>query len=164
MIVCADKANQLIMKKRGAFFLAFTSVIGLGFHSGPNTPARPNIIFMLADDLGWADLGCYGNTFHETPNLDKLAKEGMQFTRAYSACAVCSPTRASIMTGKYPARLHITDWIAGHNRPYAKLKIPEWPLQLPLEERTIAEEYLAAAAVGEVTVNPETVSVRDDVV
>jgi arylsulfatase A-like enzyme len=139
MIVCADKANQLIMKKRGAFFLAFTSVIGLGFHSGPNTPARPNIIFMLADDLGWADLGCYGNTFHETPNLDKLAKEGMQFTRAYSACAVCSPTRASIMTGKYPARLKITDWIPGVVYPYAKLTTSRMRYELPLEEEILPE-------------------------
>jgi arylsulfatase A-like enzyme len=127
------------MKKRGAFFLAFTSVIGLGFHSGPNTPARPNIIFMLADDLGWADLGCYGNTFHETPNLDKLAKEGMQFTRAYSACAVCSPTRASIMTGKYPARLKITDWIPGVVYPYAKLTTSRMRYELPLEEEILPE-------------------------
>ena len=63
---------------------------------------RPNVVLFLVDDLGWADLGCYGNRFHETPNIDGLAAQGMRFTDAYAASAVCSPTRASIMTGKYP--------------------------------------------------------------
>lgn len=73
---------------------------------------KPNIIFILADDLGWGELGCYGNTFNETPNLDKLASQGMRFTQAYAAAPVCSPTRASIMTGQYPARVGITDFLA----------------------------------------------------
>src|SRR5688500_2972278 len=60
---------------------------------------RPNFVFILADDLGWADLGCYGSKYHETPNLDRLAGEGMRFTDAYAACPVCSPTRASLLTG-----------------------------------------------------------------
>ncbi|MEZ4679102.1 MAG: sulfatase-like hydrolase/transferase [Caldilineaceae bacterium] len=68
---------------------------------------QPNIIFILIDDMGWRDLGCYGSSFYETPNLDRLASEGMRFTDAYAACPVCSPTRASIMTGKYPATLGI---------------------------------------------------------
>ena len=72
---------------------------------------RPNFVFFLIDDLGRQDLGCYGSTFYETPNIDRLAAQGMRFTNAYAACPVCSPTRASIMTGKYPARLGITDWI-----------------------------------------------------
>lgn len=101
--------------------------------------APPNIIFMLIDDMGWTDLGCYGSKFYETPNIDRLAKDGMRFTNAYSACTVCSPTRAAVLTGKSPARLHVTDWIAGHERPYARLKIPEWTKQLPLEEETLAE-------------------------
>ena len=63
---------------------------------------RPNIVFLLADDLGWTGLGCYGSDFYETPNLDRLANEGIKLTAAYSACTVCSPTRASIMTGLYP--------------------------------------------------------------
>lgn len=106
--------------------------------------AKPlNVILLLVDDWGWTDASCYGSKFYETPNLDRLAREGMRFTQAYSACTVCSPTRAAIMTGKYPARLHITDWIAGHNRPFAKLKIPAWTKQLPLEEKTIAEELKA---------------------
>jgi arylsulfatase A-like enzyme len=72
---------------------------------------RPNLVFFLADDLGQRDLGCYGSTFYETPNLDRLAKEGARFTDAYAACPVCSPTRASIMTGQWPQRTGITDYI-----------------------------------------------------
>ncbi len=71
----------------------------------------PNIIFILGDDLGWAELGCYGNTFNETPNLDKLAGDGMRFTTAYAAAPVCSPFRAALMTGQYPARTGITDYL-----------------------------------------------------
>lgn len=100
---------------------------------------KPNVILLLADDLGWSGLGCYGNTLHETPNLDRLAAEGMRFTDAYAACTVCSPTRASLMTGKYPARLRVTDFIAGQNRPFEKLTIPDWTKYLPPRETTIAE-------------------------
>ncbi|HYH55210.1 MAG TPA: sulfatase-like hydrolase/transferase, partial [Anseongella sp.] len=71
---------------------------------------RPNFVFILADDLGWTDLGSFGSTFYETPHLDLLASEGMKFTQAYAASPVCSPTRASILTGKYPARMQTTDW------------------------------------------------------
>src|SRR2546426_1097604 len=81
--------------------------------SKPPASQPPNIIFILADDLGWRDLGCYGSTFYETPNLDRVAATGMRFTQAYAACCVCSPTRATILTGKYPARLGITDWLPG---------------------------------------------------
>src|SRR5262245_253845 len=73
----------------------------------------PNIVLILADDLGWADGGCYGSKFHQTPNIDRLARQGMRFTDAYAAAPICSPTRASILTGKYPARLHLTDWLPG---------------------------------------------------
>jgi arylsulfatase A-like enzyme len=97
------------------------------------------VVFILIDDLGWRDVGCNGSTFYETPNVDRLAAEGMRFTDGYAACTVCSPTRASLMTGKYPARLHLTDWIAGHARPYAKLSVPQWTKYLPLEEVTLAE-------------------------
>ncbi|MCF6286095.1 MAG: sulfatase-like hydrolase/transferase, partial [Candidatus Hydrogenedentes bacterium] len=72
---------------------------------GYSQSAKPNFLFILADDLGWKDLGCYGSTFYETPNLDRLAATGMRFTNAYAACPVCSPTRASILSGKYPARM-----------------------------------------------------------
>ncbi len=101
--------------------------------------ALPNIVFILADDLGWHQLSCYGNSFYETPNIDRLAREGMRFTQAYAAAPVCSPTRASLMTGKYPARLHITDFIPGNPYPFAKLKTPDWQRALPLREVTIAE-------------------------
>src|SRR4051812_50194825 len=74
---------------------------------------QPNIIFILIDDMGWRDLGCYGSTFYETPALDQLAAEGARFTDAYAAAPVCSPTRASLMTGKYPARVGITQYIGG---------------------------------------------------
>lgn len=101
--------------------------------------SKPNFLFILADDMGWSQLGCYGSNFYETPNIDRLASEGMRFTDAYAACPVCSPTRASILTGRYPARLHLTDFIAGGNYPYEKLKQPKWQKYLPLEEITIAE-------------------------
>jgi len=107
--------------------------------AGGNAVEKPNVIFILADDLGWRDLSCYGSTFHETPNLDRLASRGMRFTQAYAACPVCSPTRASIMTGKYPARLHLTDYIAGARR--GKLIPPTYLHQLPLEEVTVAEAF-----------------------
>lgn len=111
-----------------------------------------NFIFVLVDDLGWTDLGVQGSTFYETPNIDRLAREGMRFTQAYSACTVCSPTRAAALTGKYPARLRITDWIKGHVRPNAKLKVPDWTMHLPLEEITIAEVLkrrgYATASIG----------------
>ena len=100
---------------------------------------KPNFVFFLIDDLGWNDVGCYRSTFYETPNIDRLAKEGMRFTDAYAACPVCSPTRASILTGKYPARLNITDWIPGSDPKNRKLLGTKDLHQLPLEEKTIAE-------------------------
>ncbi len=79
--------------------------------SGPTTRKPPNIIFILADDLGWAELGCYGNSFNETPNLDRMARQGVRFTEAYAAAPVCSPYRASFLTGQYPARHGILDYL-----------------------------------------------------
>jgi arylsulfatase A-like enzyme len=105
---------------------------------------KPNFVVFLIDDLGWSDLGCAGSDLYETPHLDRLAARGMRFTQAYSACTVCSPTRASLMTGRYPARVRVTDWIHGHQRPKAKLKIPDWTHYLPSEEVTIAEALKAA--------------------
>jgi arylsulfatase A-like enzyme len=105
--------------------------------------ARPNFVFVLIDDMGWADAGCYGSTFHLTPNIDRLAASGVRFTNAYAACPVCSPTRASIMSGKYPARLHMTDWIPGENRSGALKSVP-FRQELPLAEVTLAEALHAA--------------------
>jgi len=104
-----------------------------------NTLPTPNIILIVADDLGIHQLGCYGSEFYETPNIDRLAKNGMKFTNAYAAATVCSPTRASILTGKYPARLHLTDYIPGKTKPEKKLKVPEWRKYLSEDEVTIAE-------------------------
>jgi arylsulfatase A-like enzyme len=122
-------------------FIAIAALVWSGSASAASRP--PNVIFMLIDDWGWTDAACYGSKLYETPNLDRLATQGMKFNQAYAACTVCSPTRAAVMTGKYPARLHITDWIAGHRRPFAKLKIPDWTMELPLAEKTIAEELKA---------------------
>src|SRR3546814_6541817 len=79
---------------------------------------QPNSVFIMVDDLGWGELGCYGNTFNETPHLDQLARQGMRFTQAYAAAPVCSPTRASIMTGQYPARVRINDFLPGRTYRY----------------------------------------------
>ena len=85
---------------------------------------RPlNVIVVLVDDLGWMDLSCQGSDFYRTPNIDKLASGGMRFTDGYAACAVCSPTRAALMTGRYPARLGVTDWI----RAEFQLNGRQWP-------------------------------------
>jgi arylsulfatase A len=121
--------------------------------------AKPNFIFVLVDDLGATDLGATGSKFYETPHLDALAKDGMIFRNGYSACTVCSPTRASFLTGKSPAQLRITDWIAGHKRPNAKLKIPDWTLALPQSETTIAEKLktagYATALIGKWHLGPD---------
>lgn len=86
---------------------------------------RPNVVFILIDDLGWSDIGCYGAKFHETPNIDRLAKQGIRFTDAYAASAVCSPTRASILTGKYPARVNFWRATPTENLPQSEITIAE---------------------------------------
>lgn len=106
---------------------------------------KPNVVLVVVDDLGWADLGCYGSKFHKTPNLDRLAAEGMRFEQAYAACPVCSPTRAAILTGRYPQRMNITTWLPGHpDSPAHRLKQPAVAMQLPASETTIAESLKAA--------------------
>jgi len=110
------------------------------------------VIIVLVDDMGWKGLSCQGSDFFETPHIDRLAASGMRFTSGYAACTVCSPTRGALLTGMYPARLHLTDWIAGHERPHAKLRIPAWTKHLALEAVTVAERLKAAgyatAAIG----------------
>ena len=98
-----------------------------------------NIVFILVDDLGWTDLGYTGSTFYETPNIDELSSHSIQFTNAYSASPVCSPARASIMTGKHPARINITDWILGLDPKDEKLLGAKDLNELPLVEITISE-------------------------
>jgi arylsulfatase A len=107
--------------------------------------SRPNIVFILADDLGINDLSCYGRKDQLTPHLDRLATEGMRFTSAYCAQPICSPSRAAIMTGMHPARLHLTTFLPGRaDAPSQKLLHPKIAMQLPLEETTVAEELSAA--------------------
>ena len=104
--------------------LAFMSV---------NAAKRPNVVFFLVDDMGWRDVGCFGSSFYETPHIDRLAKQGVKFTNAYATCHVCSPTRASIMTGKYPGRLNLTDWLSGRRDfDFQKLLSAEKLQALPL--------------------------------
>jgi len=98
-----------------------------------------NFVVVLVDDLGWNDLACYGSKFHETPNLDAFAKTGVQFTQAYAAGSVCSPTRAALMTGLYPSRVNITDWIAGRGDKNQPLATPKIDNQLALKQETLAE-------------------------
>jgi len=114
---------------------------------------RPNIVFILADDLGQRDLGCYGNRYFATPNIDRLASEGARFTDAYAACPVCSPTRASIITGRYPVRYGVTDWIPGRpSHQNGPIRTPRTKTELALEEATLAERLKPAgyrsASVG----------------
>ncbi len=118
-------------------FLAFTG----GSVAAAQKSRRPNIVLILIDDYGWRDTGFNGSKFYETPNIDRLAREGMVFTDGYSASAVCSPTRAAIMTGKCPARLHITSHLQGASNRYHHTKViqPSARLALPLEEVTVAE-------------------------
>jgi arylsulfatase A-like enzyme len=97
---------------------------------------KPNIVFILIDDLGWKDLSCYGSKFYETPNIDKLQKEGIYFTNAYAACPLCSPTRASILTGKYPAKVGVTN-VIGANAKGVLIDAPHLDY-LPLSEKTLA--------------------------
>ncbi len=98
-----------------------------------------NLVFILSDDHAWNQVGYHGFDFYETPNIDKIAAEGIYFTDAYASDPVCSPTRASLMTGKYPARLHLTDYIPGAPYPYAKCTTPQQTQGLALDEVTIAE-------------------------
>ena len=134
--------------------------------------SKPNIIFILTDDLGWRDLVCYGSSFYETPNLDRLAQEGMQFSDAYAACPVCSPTRASILTGKYPATVGITDWINwdGNLHP-ARGRLVDVPYlkDLPVEEYSLARALSAGGYatwhvgkwhLGGRTICPRTTALR----
>ncbi len=136
------------MKKRGL-------LLGAGLAAGLNGtavqsagPDKPNIVLILMDDMGVSDVGCYGSTFYRTPNIDKLCSEGMKFTQAYAAAPICSPTRASILFGQYPARTHITDFIPGRAMPYAKMKCPVLREFMPNDTPSIASELKKAGYVS----------------
>jgi arylsulfatase A-like enzyme len=126
------------LRRLGAGILAFACAFPPTDPARAAGPSRPNIVFILADDLGYMDIGANNpRTFYETPHIDGLARTGMRFTAGYAACSVCSPTRASIMTGKYPPRTGVTDWIGGV-RAGKLLPAPNRD-HLGLEEITIAE-------------------------
>lgn len=121
--------------------LFLVSMIGLAGAPIQAKETRPlNVVFFLVDDLGWSDVACFGSSFYETPAIDQLAREGMLFDNAYATCHVCSPSRASILTGKYPARINLTEWLGGRpEREYEKLHHGEKLTELPDEEKTLAE-------------------------
>ena len=126
------------MKKVNFLSISATALLAMPALIQAEEP-KPNVVFILIDDMGWKDLSCYGSDFYQTPNIDKLAAESVKFSNGYAACTVSSPTRASIMTGKYPARLHVTDWIEGDNPKNRKMKAPNWAMYLDLKETTMAE-------------------------
>lgn len=133
--------NSIIRPFPRLVFLALVSLVVFWgrTESSAENASRPNFVFILVDDLGWTDLGCYGSSFYETPNLDEFSSRSLRFTNAYSASPVCSPTRAAIMTGRHPVRVNITDWIKGYVKKDALLKTPEDRDDLALKEVTIAE-------------------------
>jgi arylsulfatase A-like enzyme len=127
--------------KKPAVYLFIAGMLTLGSCA---ENVQENVIIFFVDDLGWREIGCYGNDLNETPHVDGLAEDGVLFATAYATAPVCSPTRASILTGKYPARLQITDWIPGHQygrgaRPSEKFLVSDFRNELPLEEVTLAE-------------------------
>lgn len=138
--------TKLLMKIKTILFNSFILFGLLAVSCAEGQDRKPNIVFILADDLGYSQIQSSGNPYYQTPQIDRIAEAGMRFTNAYTAAAICSPTRASIQTGKYPARLHLTDFIPGNNKVHP-LKEPQWQKHLPLEEITIAEEAKKAGYV-----------------
>ncbi|MCC5906223.1 MAG: sulfatase [Balneolaceae bacterium] len=128
------------------FFLTFLLAISIPFSIIADNNDKPNVIIFFVDDLGWVDTGVTGSDLYNTPNIDRLAKEGMLFTDAYSSSTICSPTRASLMTGMAPERTRVTDWIDGHWvnqgeawRAERPLQPPVWTAKLELHHHTIAD-------------------------
>jgi arylsulfatase A-like enzyme len=140
------------MSQRLLLLLCFLATTAPLRHARAAEASRPNVIVILADDLGYTDLACYGSDLYESPHLDRLAADGVRFTANYAACTVCSPTRGALLTGKYPARLHITDWIPGMPPENPKLVVPDFTKHLPFDERTLAEALhdagYATASIG----------------
>ncbi len=125
-------------------FIVTLAACGANPFGAESDERPPNFLVLFVDDLGWTDLGCYGSDFYETPNIDQLAMDGVRFSHGYAACTVCSPTRAALLTGLYPGRTHVTDWIPGHQRPKALLRPPNWTMKLEHRHTTLAEALGAA--------------------
>ncbi|MCS5564923.1 MAG: sulfatase-like hydrolase/transferase, partial [Methylococcales bacterium] len=130
---------MILTKNLNRTYLLFATCLLLLCDSTPLPAAqhdKTNVVLILIDDLGWKDVGCYGSTYYQTPHIDRLASGGMRFTDGYAACNVCSPTRAAIMTGKYPARLLLTQWLPSGRWSASKHKMYEgrYISNLPLEE------------------------------
>src|SRR6056297_1944961 len=129
------------------FFAALAGLVVLASQPAQLPAAsapRPNIVLIFIDDLGWKDLGCYGNDFVETPRIDRLAAEGVRFTDFYAAGAVCSPTRCALQSGQNQARIGITAHIPCHWRPFERVITPQTTMALPLDTVTIAESLKAS--------------------
>lgn len=126
----------------GSILMLGSAILLTSLVVSPESPPadKPNIVFILADDLGYKDLGCYGNPYNQTPVLDSLARQGLRFTQAYAACPVCSPSRAAILTGKHPVRLQLTNFLVGERIDSTSRLLPaEWRRYLPGSEVTLAE-------------------------
>lgn len=134
-----------LAKRAGRTMLLILFFVLPGVCGWSQSPAKPNVLFILADDLGWADLGYQGSSFYETPHIDRLAHEGVVFSNGYAAAPVCSPSRAAILTGKYPARLDLTDYLPGNSAsgPHKDQRLASQPFlqYLPQEEITMAEAF-----------------------
>lgn len=133
--------------------------------AGAPAPKKWNVIFFLADDLGWSDLGYEGSSFYETPNIDSFSRMGVRFSQAYAACHVCSPSRASILTGQYPARLGLTDWLPGRkNFSFQKLQNVTSVQHLPYGAETLPqvlkENGYATAIFGKWHLGEDSASTR----
>ena len=133
-----ERREFLTRTRQAALAVAGSSALS-SILAGCTTGGRKpwNVVFILSDDQGWNQVGYHGFDFYETPHIDRIAAEGMRFTDAYAAAPICSPTRASIMTGKSPARLHLTSHLAGKPYPYARLRTPDYAKMLPQDEDTI---------------------------
>ncbi len=138
------KATVRIFASR--WLVAFACLGPASLLSAAAPAVRPNIVVILADDLGAHDLACYGADLHETPNVDSLAREGLRFTRAYAPSPVCSPTRAALLTGQHPARLHLTIWSEGSRQgPTNQMLLQAQSRHdLPLSEQTLARQLQVA--------------------
>lgn len=136
------KASSLYCSAHAAVLALLLASFGIATYAAERQASAkgpPNFVVFLVDDLGWGAMGAYGSRLHETPHFDQLCKRGVRFTNAYSACTVCSPSRAAIFTGQHPARLRLTDWIPGHDHPHEPLQVPDWEMEIDHRLTTLPE-------------------------